>query len=313
METFYKQFSAETIIDNIKNEFYKELDLYYKDKKWNTLFDNQKYEQCLVQYIAARDSKSTKTSHQYYLLKHYSVMKVGEDDKLVPKLKNIDDVPLTIVTKENLFDILLKAHYNTGHGRRDKMHHELKIAYDGIKIDHLILFLKFCKECATIKARRATAGIVVKPILSDHFDARMQIDLVDMQSTKDNEYCWILNAQNHFTKYVHLKALKSKRAAEVALRVFEIFIDFGAPLILQSDNGREFVAEIITELKLIWPELKLVHGAVRKPSTQGSVERANFDVKKLLGAWMRDNQSTRWTFGLKFVQQQKNRSYIIPE
>ena len=97
----------------------------------------------------------------------------------------------------------------------------------------------------------------------------MQIDLVDMQSTKDNEYCWILNAQNHFTKYVHLKALKSKRAAEVALRVFEIFIDFGAPLILQSDNGREFVAEIITELKLIWPDLKLV----QKPSTQCSVEQ----------------------------------------
>ena len=94
METFYKQFSAEAI-DNIKNEFYKELDLYYKDKKWTTLFDNQKYEQCLVEYIAARDSKLTKTSLQYFLLKHYSVMKVGEDDNLVPKLKNIDDVPLT--------------------------------------------------------------------------------------------------------------------------------------------------------------------------------------------------------------------------
>ena len=125
------------------------------------------------------------------------------------------------------------------------MHHEIKYVYDGITLDMILLFLKFCKECATIKARKATTGIVVKPILSEYFDSRMQIDLIDMQSCKDDEYHWILNAQNHFTKYCHLKPLKSKRAAEVAVRVFEIFVDFGAPIILQSDNGREFVAEVI--------------------------------------------------------------------
>ena len=130
-----------------------------------------------------------------------------------------------------------------------------------------------------------------------------------MQTCKDGVYCWILNAQNHFTKYCHLRPLKSKRAAEVAIKVFEIFVDFGAPLILQSDNGKEFVAEVISELKMIWPSLKIVHGAPRKPSTQGSVERSNFDVKVMLGAWMRDNNSKRWSFGLRFVQQQKNNRF----
>jgi len=32
---------------------------------------------------------------------------------------------------------------------------------------------------------------------------------------------------------------------------------FGAPHILQSDNGREFTTSIITELKELWPELGL--------------------------------------------------------
>ena len=96
----------------------------------------------------------------------------------------------------------------------------------------------------------------------------MQIDIMDMQSCNDGEYSWILNAQNHATKYVHLRPLKTKRAAEVAIKIFEICIDFCAAMILHSDNGKEFVAEVITELKVIWPSLKIVHGAPRKPSTQ---------------------------------------------
>ena len=221
-------------------------------------------------------------------------MKVGDEEKLVPKVKSVNELPKIIALKEKLFDIILKAHIDTGHCRRDKIMHEIKESYNGVTTDMVLIFLNLCKECATIKARKATTSIVVKPILSDNFDSRMQIDLIDMQSCKDADYCWILNAQNHFTKYCHLKPLKSKRAAEVAVRVFEIFIDFGAPLILQSDNGKEFVAEVINEFKILWPELKIVHGAPRKPSTQGSVERSNFDIERILGSWMRDNNSSRW-------------------
>ena len=53
---------------------------------------------------------------------------------------------------------------------------------DGITLDMILLFLTFCKECANFKARKATTGIVVKAILSEYFDSRMQIDLIDMQS-----------------------------------------------------------------------------------------------------------------------------------
>jgi hypothetical protein len=44
-------------------------------------------------------------------------------------------------------------------------------------------------------------------------------------------------------------------------------------MILQSDNGREFTANIITELKSLWPDLKIVHGRPRHPQSQHSVER----------------------------------------
>lgn len=77
---------------------------------------------------------------------------------------------------------------------------------------------------------------------------------------------------------------------------------FGAPHILQSDNGREFTANVITELSSLWPQVVLVNGRPRHPQSQGSVERGNASVKDALVAWMRENQTTRWTAGLPFVQ-----------
>jgi hypothetical protein len=83
-----------------------------------------------------------------------------------------------------------------------------------------------------------------------------------------------------------LRALKTKTAAKVTYNLIDIFCTFGAPSILQSDNGREFVNCIIDEIKNMWPQLKIVHGKPRHSQSQGSVERANRDVKDILRAWM---------------------------
>ena len=92
-----------------------------------------------------------------------------------------------------------------------------------------------CEQCILKKSRTETTKLVVRPITSTDFNSRCQVDLVDYQSCPDGEYKWIMHYQDHF------------------------FLLMGSPHILQSDNGREFTANVITELKhvkLIWPELK---------------------------------------------------------
>ena len=54
-------------------------------------------------------------------------------------------------------------------------------------------------------------------------------------------------------------------------------------MIIQSDNGSEFRNEIIRSLKILWPDIRILHGRPRRPQTQGSVERSNEDVQNLLG------------------------------
>lgn len=53
------------------------------------------------------------------------------------------------------------------------------------------------------------------------------------------------------------------------------FLLFGAPTILQSDDGNDFTAEVVKELKVLWPRLVTVHGKLRHPQIQESVELAN--------------------------------------
>lgn len=149
----------------------------------------------------------------------------------------------------------------------------------------------------------------MKPIVSNHMNSRCQVDLIDMQSKADREYRFIMVYQDHLTKFVCLRPLKTKTAEEVAHHLLHIFSDKGAPQILQSDNGREFANKIIEELVSMWPECKLVHGKPRHSQSQGSVERANRDIQDILMMWQCDNQTTKWSDGLWFVQYAKNRRF----
>ena len=60
----------------------------------------------------------------------------------------------------------------------------------------------------------------------------------------------MLNYQDHLTKFVILRPLKAKTAVAIVHKVLDIFLSFGAPSILQSDNGREFVNQVIEGLKV---------------------------------------------------------------
>ena len=103
------------------------------------------------------------------------------------------------------------------------------------------------------------------------FLLRLQIDLVDMRSQPDGEFKWILHARDHFTKFSWLYPMKTKMAAKVADHLITQFCVFGPPRILQSDNGKEFTAQVINNLSLLWPGLVIIHGRPRHPESQGKI------------------------------------------
>ena len=239
----------------------------------------------------------------------FEVLQCGDVEKLIKKRTASDETPLYYVSIEETYDVIKRAHISTGHGGRDRMTKELNKKYVNVTREAIDLFKSLCFECQRKRKRPAVKGVVVKPILTNEFSSRGQVDLIDMQSLPQGQFKWIMVYQDHLTKFCILNALTSKRAAEVAHRLLDIFLLFGAPHILQSDNGSEFTAQIVEELKVIWPQLIIVHGKPRHPQSQGSVERANGDIKDMLCAWMHDNNTNDWSLGIKFVQLQKNTSH----
>ncbi|XP_060857765.1 KRAB-A domain-containing protein 2-like [Metopolophium dirhodum] len=288
-----------------RERFFKKLMESVEGKKDNhyNIITKDAYDS-LLKEVEDAISATKKTSAQYRRIKRFNVLEFGDTKKLVTRGEPVK----YYLPMEDIFDVIDLSHIAVGHGGRDRLKVETSRKYANITTDMINIFLSLCETCQK-KKKLGKKGLVSKPILHTELNSRCQIDLIDMQSQPDAQFKFILNYQDHLTKFVLLRPLQTKRAEEVASHLLDIFLTFGAPVLLHSDNGREFVNSVITELTGLWPELKIVHGKPRHSQSQGSVERANQDVERMLASWMTDNKSTNWSIGLKFVQFMKNRAH----
>lgn len=245
--------------------------------------------------------------YKFLFLFRYDVLIVQDNKKLIFPVNENENI-LYYIRESELYDVLKNTHSSIGHGGRDRMIKELSIKYKNIARSVIELFLSLCEPCQQ-KQKGIKKGVVVKPMVFNEFNSRCQVDLIDFQSHPDGKYRFIMVYQDHLTKFVILKPLKFKRAELVAYNIIDIFTLIGAPSVLQSDNGREFANQIVSSLKDLWPELKIVHGKPRHSQSQGSVERANQDIENMLTTWMQEQNTSQWSQGLRFIQLMKNRAY----
>ncbi|XP_045511256.1 KRAB-A domain-containing protein 2-like [Colias croceus] len=295
--------------DEMKKRFYKTITALIANKgKNNQLFASDQYLSLILKVKASKNKNTKKTPEEYQRLARYDVVKIGASEKLIIPVKNEGDPIIYYAHLDETFQIIHDCHISIGHGGRVRMMKELKLRYKNVTAELVTVYLNLCESCQKKKSL-PKKGLVVKPIISNELNSRCQVDLVDMQSQSDGEFKFIMVYQDHLTKFVQLRCLKSKRAEEVAYHLLDIFTTFGAPSILQSDNGREFANKVVKEVCAMWPELKIVHGKPRHSQSQGSVERANQDVEKMLCTWLESNKTTKWSEGIRFIQFMKNRAY----
>ncbi|CAF0810356.1 unnamed protein product [Didymodactylos carnosus] len=243
-----------------------------------------------------KSSNSFSPKFVYWSKQNFVVRKIAGIDVLCCITTN-----KPVCVYESFFNIIGECHTTVAHGGRDKTMAEITANYSWIPTPIVKIFLKHCSACQLRKTVKQP--VVSKPIISLGVMTRLQIDLIDMRTrpdvvSVDVTYLWILNCVDHFSKFSWAYPLKSKSADEVARRLKELFFVFGPPRLLHSDNGTEFVATVIVELKQLFPEMTLVRGRPRHPQSQGCVERANGVLTSALGKWLSVNNSTNWSEGL---------------
>lgn len=126
----------------------------------------------------------------------------------------------------------------------DTTMHEIKKTHYWPKIKETITaYIQKCKECIKNDQKSLGGQEFVK---TSHPLEKVGIDLMMINQKKP-----ILTFIDYFTRLVRVKILKSKEEEEIRNGISEIFNELGAPEILVSDHGKEFVnTKVATLLQL---------------------------------------------------------------
>jgi len=154
-------------------------------------------------------------------------------------------------------------------------------------------FCNICEVCTKFEYVKKKPRL--KPILSAGVMQRLQIDLKEFEYyEEDNDgYKYLLTVVDHFSGFPWAFPLFNKTAEEVASHLIELFMVFGPPGFLHSDNGGEFVNGVMDELERIF-SFKPAHGKAYNPREQGLVEKFNGTISNTLSKMIFERKSNRW-------------------
>jgi len=201
--------------------------------------------------------------------------------------------PRPVCVAEDMFDILYQYHVaDNTHMQSEPLYNRLRNHWYGIPLSTVKQFVQVCPGCTKNQNRFHPINGAVMPIRSFQFRDRFQCDLIDMhnsparlyQGDGDSPIChWCLVLKDHFTRFTMLRPIPHKQANHVARELDFLFSIIGYPMIFQTDNGKEFVAnEVYNKIIELNPSCGMIRGRPRTPKDQGSVERTNDTIKRIM-------------------------------
>lgn len=203
--------AVESLFD-MKKRFNDNLNtLLHEKSNHSDILTKEKYCAIIEDVKQAKSKQNKKKAIDYRRLKKYDIIEVDGKEKFIVPVTGDNSVILYYVHAEELFDLLHDTHLKIDHGGRTRMEKEIQTKYKNITKEAISLYLRLCKPCQT-KLSNPKKGLVSKPMIFKEFNSRCQADLIDMQSNPDGDYKFILNYQDHLTKFILLRPLKSRRS-----------------------------------------------------------------------------------------------------
>ena len=205
------------------------------------------------------------------------------------------DMCTLVIRPEEIFDAIDACHREVVHKRRTPTYHQCQKYYYNITQDMVAKFISLCPVCNAkpVRNKKKVSG-AVHPLKSHQFRIRYQADLIDFNSNPQKDIDgivrrWVLVIKDHFTKLAWCRPLRRKTAKLVKHELVKLMNEVGWPLIFHTDNGSEFCAKVITEIIKDHPFICSVTGRTRVPSDQGSVERLNQEIKRLIDSIIKEH------------------------
>jgi hypothetical protein len=144
----------------------------------------------------------------------------------------------------------------------------------------------YCKTCdicqkTTDKGRVRPVPLITIPSIEQPFK-RVAIDLVgEIKPASASGHRYILTLVDMATRFPEAVPLKSIDSVTVAEALIAIFSRMGFPEQILSDNGSQFVSELMKQVFRLLA-IRPVHTTPYHPQANGRVERFNGSLKKML-------------------------------
>lgn len=191
----------------------------------------------------------------------------------------------------NIHSCSVPGDYVGGHLGRDKTLKKVSDNYfwKGMKKD-VIDFVKKCDKCLRVNPANVKTAPPLNSIdVPSRVWSLVGIDIVGPMPTTAAGNKYIVAITDHFSKWSEAKAISNKTATEVAKFVLDCICRFGPMDSLISDQGREFVNEVVD---YVTDALKIDHriSSPYHPQTNGQRERDNRTLKSMLSKLCNDKR-----------------------
>lgn len=217
--------------------------------------------------------------------------------------------PQLVIPENRRKQVMVECHDSAtaGHGGVDRTYHRVaqRFYFPGMR-RYIAEYLKTCIECQRYKpSNEKPAGLLQTPVPAQRFEV-VAVDLFGPLPTGPKGERWVLIVEDTASKWVELFPLV-EATAEVCAKVLieEVFLRFGVPRRLISDNGVQFVADVMQHAMFtlgVQQNLIPLYHPEANP-----VERKNRDLKTQL-AILVEGHHHQWPEVLPFIRFAMNTS-----
>jgi len=166
-------------------------------------------------------------------------------------------------------------HHGMAHTGRRRTLYNIQQSYfwPGMN-DDINTFVKECRYCGRRKAWNAKAKVPIQTYSpAERPFSRTHIDLTGPFPTTKYGSKYVLILKCALTKWVEIFAIPDKTALEVAhCLVDEVYFRHGAPRVLISDRGKEFMNELMAEVEKLMGVGRHIYTTPVNPRSDGMAE-----------------------------------------
>ncbi|OAG30597.1 hypothetical protein NEIG_00109 [Nematocida sp. ERTm5] len=207
-----------------------------------------------------------------------------------------EDSPLLAVAEDDpaaLAEALTELH-TRNHLDMKTMYLAALDRYTGFRRQAIQNFIRNCLICQRNQPLKRSSQM--KSIVASHRWEQLMVGCIDLQAYSEfnDGFQWIIIALDSYSKFIYALPTKTKSSNQVCMFLESLFYVEGAPKILHTDNGPEFINSHVQELCAKY-KIKHARSRTRHLQSQGQVERANQTItRKLYKAMQECGLSNRW-------------------